>query len=88
MLKLQKQLLTKGGINILAALARFTNRLIAAEAAGGLWNLSIGEEHKIAITEAGGVKAQVDLIFKWLIGIDGVLEHAAGALANLAANEE
>ncbi|PKU59638.1 Protein ARABIDILLO 1 [Dendrobium catenatum] len=86
MLKLQKQLLTKGGINILAALARFTIRLVAAEAAGGLLNLS--EEHKTAIAEAGDVKAQVYLIFKWPTGIDGVFERATGALANLAANEQ
>ncbi|KAL0921876.1 hypothetical protein M5K25_008990 [Dendrobium thyrsiflorum] len=54
----------------------------------GLWNLSVGEEHKIAIVEAGDVKAQVDLIFKWPTGIDGVLERAARAVANLAADEQ
>ena len=36
-----------GGINILASLARSMNRLVAEEAAGGLWNLSVGEEHKV-----------------------------------------
>lgn len=36
-----------GGINILAGLARSMNRLVAEEAAGGLWNLSVGEEHKV-----------------------------------------
>ncbi|KAH0464519.1 hypothetical protein IEQ34_007305 [Dendrobium chrysotoxum] len=82
--KVAKAILTKGGISILAALARFTNRLVAE----GLWNLSVGEEHKTAIAEAGGVKAQVDLIFKWPTRIDGVLEHATGALANLAADEQ
>lgn len=37
-----------GGINILTNLARSMNRLVAEEAAGGLWNLSVGEEHKVA----------------------------------------
>ncbi|KAL7617651.1 hypothetical protein Lser_V15G03698 [Lactuca serriola] len=59
-----------GGITILAGLARSMNRLVAEEAAGGLWNLSIGEEHKGAIAEAGGIKALVDLIFKWPRGGD------------------
>nr|KAJ0225372.1 hypothetical protein LSAT_V11C100039570 [Lactuca sativa] len=59
-----------GGITILAGLARSMNRLVAEEAAGGLWNPSIGEEHKGAITEAGGIKALVDLIFKWPRGGD------------------
>ena len=36
-----------GGINILSSLARSMNRLVAEEAAGGLWNLSVGEEHKV-----------------------------------------
>ncbi|GMH21645.1 hypothetical protein Nepgr_023487 [Nepenthes gracilis] len=78
----------KGEIAILANLARSMNRLVAGEAAGGLWNLSVGEEHKGAITEAGGVKALVDLIFKWSSGDDGVLESAAGALANLATDDK
>lgn len=38
-----------GGIDILAGLARSMNKLVAEEAAGGLWNLSVGEEHKVAI---------------------------------------
>ncbi|KAJ6426307.1 hypothetical protein OIU84_022006 [Salix udensis] len=63
------------------------NRLVAEEAAGGLWNLSVGEEHKGAIAEAGGIKVLVDLIYKWRAGNDGVLERAAGALANLAADD-
>lgn len=41
-----------GGINTLAGLARSMNRLVAEEAAGGLWNLSVGEEHKVVETEA------------------------------------
>ncbi|XP_022863476.1 protein ARABIDILLO 1 isoform X1 [Olea europaea var. sylvestris] len=43
-----------------------------------------------AIAEAGGVKALVDLIFKWSgsTGGEGVLERAAGALANLAADDK
>lgn len=36
-----------GGISILTNLARSMNRLVAEEAAGGLWNLSVGEEHKV-----------------------------------------
>ncbi|OMP00733.1 Armadillo [Corchorus olitorius] len=87
-----KAVAEEGGINILAGLARSMNRLVAEEAAGGLWNLSVGEEHKVAypaaIAEAGGVKALVDLIFKWSSGGDGVLERAAGALANLAADDK
>ncbi|KAH0461901.1 hypothetical protein IEQ34_009476 [Dendrobium chrysotoxum] len=34
--------------------ARYKNRLVDEEAAGGLWNLSVGEEHKTAIAEASG----------------------------------
>ncbi|KAH8516574.1 hypothetical protein H0E87_004792 [Populus deltoides] len=93
-----KAVAEEGGIEILAGLARSMNRLVAEEAAGGLWNLSVGEEHKGAIAEAGGVKALVDLIFKWSSGSDGVLvkslkscsmlNAAAGALANLAADDK
>ncbi|PON70208.1 Beta-catenin [Trema orientale] len=83
-----KAVAEEGGITILAGLARSMNRLVAEEAAGGLWNLSVGEEHKGSIAEAGGVKALVDLIFKWSSGGDGVLERAAGALANLAADDK
>ncbi|KAH9788611.1 protein ARABIDILLO 1 [Citrus sinensis] len=86
--KVAKAVAEEGGINILAVLARSMNRLVAEEAAGGLWNLSVGEEHKGAIADAGGVKALVDLIFKWSSGGDGVLERAAGALANLAADDK
>ena len=39
----------EGGISILAMLARSPNRWVAEEAAGGLWNLSVGEEHKVKI---------------------------------------
>ena len=42
-----KDVAEEGGINILANLARSMNRLVAEEAAGGLWNLSVGEEHKV-----------------------------------------
>lgn len=38
-----------GGINILADLTRSMNKLIAEEAAGGLWNLSVGEENKVSL---------------------------------------
>jgi hypothetical protein len=37
----------EGGIEILASLARSMNKLVAEEAAGRLWNLSVGEEHKV-----------------------------------------
>lgn len=40
-----------------------------------------------AIAEAGGIKVLIDLIYKWHAGNDGVLERAAGALANLAADD-
>ncbi|XP_030966017.1 protein ARABIDILLO 1-like isoform X2 [Quercus lobata] len=76
----------EGGINILAGLARSMNRLVAEEGAKGLRNLSVGEQHKGAIVEAGGVKALVDLLFKWSTGGEEVLERAAAALANLAAD--
>lgn len=42
-----KAVAEEGGIEILASLARSTNKLVAEEAAGGLWNLSVGEEHKV-----------------------------------------
>lgn len=42
-----KAVAEEGGISILAGLARSRNRLVAEEAAGGLWNLSVGEEHKV-----------------------------------------
>ncbi|KAL0347891.1 UNVERIFIED_CONTAM: protein ARABIDILLO 1 [Sesamum calycinum] len=67
-------------------IARSVNRLVAEEAAGGLWNLSVGEEHKVAIAEAGGLKALVDLIFKWSTSTGGEGVLAARALANLAAH--
>ncbi|KAH0467218.1 hypothetical protein IEQ34_004456 [Dendrobium chrysotoxum] len=85
--KVAKAITDEGGISILVVLTRSTNRLVVVEAVGGLWNLSAKEEHKIAIVKAGGVKALVDLIFKWPTGIDGVLECAAGALANMVADD-
>jgi hypothetical protein len=42
-----KTVATEGGISILASLARSPNRWVAEEAAGGLWNLSVGEDHKV-----------------------------------------
>lgn len=42
-----KAVADEGGINILSSLARSMNRSVAEEAAGGLWNLSVGEEHKV-----------------------------------------
>lgn len=44
-----KTVAEEGGISILTNLARSVNRLVAEEAAGGLWNLSVGEEHKVVI---------------------------------------
>jgi len=43
-----KSVAEEGGIKILAGLAKSMNRLVAEEAAGGLWNLSVGEEHKVS----------------------------------------
>ncbi len=42
-----KTVAMEGGISILASLARSPNRRVAEEAAGGLWNLSVGEDHKV-----------------------------------------
>lgn len=50
--KVAKAVAENGGIDILADLARSTNRLVAEEAAGGLWNLSVGEDHKVVNNEA------------------------------------
>ena len=47
--KVAKAVADEGGIGILANLARSSNRLVAEEAAGGLWNLSVGEEHKVCL---------------------------------------
>jgi len=47
--KVAKAVADEGGIAILADLARSMNKLVAEEAAGGLWNLSVGEEHKVLI---------------------------------------
>lgn len=44
-----KAVADEGGINILSSLARSMNRSVAEEAAGGLWNLSVGEEHKVSV---------------------------------------
>ncbi|KAL0425773.1 UNVERIFIED_CONTAM: protein ARABIDILLO 1 [Sesamum radiatum] len=80
-----KAVADEGGISILVNLARSVNRLVAEEAAGDYGTSPLG-----AIAEAGGVKALVDLIFKWSrsSGGEGVLERAAGALANLAADDK
>ena len=47
--KVAKAVADEGGIAILTTLAKSTNRLVAEEAAGGLWNLSVGEEHKVIV---------------------------------------
>ncbi|KAI6702889.1 hypothetical protein NL676_012025 [Syzygium grande] len=82
-----KAIVEEGGIQILTSLTRSMNRLVAQVAAGGLWNLSAVKEHKGAITEAGGVKALVDLIFKWSQDYH-ILECAAGALGNLVSDDK
>ena len=57
-----------GGITILAGLARSMNRLVAEEAAGGLWNLSVGEEHKVGFWLYLFVKCQTfDFLFIYFI---------------------
>ncbi|XP_076954591.1 protein ARABIDILLO 2-like [Bidens hawaiensis] len=55
----------RGGITILASLTKSLNRWVATEAVGGLWNLSVLDEHKGAIGEAGAIKSLVDLTVKW-----------------------
>lgn len=45
-----KAVAEEGGISILAGLAKSLNRLVVEEAAGGLWNLSVGEEHKVSLS--------------------------------------
>ena len=47
--KVAKAVAEEGGITILTNLAKSMNRLVAEEAAGGLWNLSVGEDHKVVI---------------------------------------
>lgn len=47
--KVAKAVADEGGIAILTNLAKSMNRLVAEEAAGGLWNLSVGEDHKVVI---------------------------------------
>jgi hypothetical protein len=47
--KVAKVVEDDGGITIFTNLAKSMNRSVAEEAAGGLWNLSVGEEHKVVI---------------------------------------
>lgn len=47
--KVAKAVADEGGITLLTSLAKSTNRLVAEEAAGGLWNLSVREDHKVVI---------------------------------------
>ncbi|CAL1405576.1 unnamed protein product [Linum trigynum] len=77
-----------GGIAILSNLMRSSNRFVVEEALGGLWNLSLGEELKGLICETGGTKALVDLIFQWPPNSHGILERAAGTVANLVTDEK
>ncbi|KAL0373470.1 UNVERIFIED_CONTAM: protein ARABIDILLO 2 [Sesamum radiatum] len=83
--KVAKAVAEEGGISILADLARsLTDWLLKR------LQEDCGTSLLVAIAEAGGVKALVDLIFKWSTstGGEGVLERAAGALANLAADDK
>lgn len=48
--KVAKAVAEEGGISLLASLARSKNKIVAEEAAGGLWNLSVGEEHKVLLS--------------------------------------
>ncbi|XP_074340258.1 protein ARABIDILLO 2-like [Apium graveolens] len=73
------------GISIVINLTRSTFKSIAEDAATVLWNVS-AEEHTDAIAEAGGLQALIDLIFKWPIAGDAILECAVAALANMAVN--
>ncbi|KAL0924568.1 hypothetical protein M5K25_005408 [Dendrobium thyrsiflorum] len=82
-----------GGISFLLELARSCREGVKTEAAKVIANLSVNAKvekavHKTAIVEVGGVKALVNLIFKWPTGIDGVLERVAGALANMDADDQ
>lgn len=45
--KVAKAVAEEGGISVIVNLARSANKLVAEEAAGGLWNLSVGEEYKV-----------------------------------------
>ena len=47
--KVAKAVADEGGITILTNLAKSMTRLVAEEAAGGLWNLSVGEDHKVVV---------------------------------------
>ncbi|KAJ0804029.1 putative F-box domain, armadillo-like helical, leucine-rich repeat domain superfamily [Helianthus annuus] len=80
----------EGGITVLASLAKSTNRFVAEEAAGGLGIFLLGTSIWLfgATFDAGAIKSLVDLIIKWPRGGHRVLERAAGALANLAADEK
>lgn len=49
--KVAKAVADEGGITILTNLAKSMNRLVAEEAAGGLWNLSVGEDHKVVVLQ-------------------------------------
>lgn len=46
--KVAKAVAEEGGISVIVNLARSANKLVAEEAAGGLWNLSVGEEYKVS----------------------------------------
>lgn len=46
--KVAKAVAEEGGISVIVKLARSANKLVAEEAAGGLWNLSVGEEYKVS----------------------------------------
>ncbi|CAN7095519.1 unnamed protein product [Brassica rapa subsp. narinosa] len=75
-----------GGVSVLLGLAKSRNRLVAQEAAGAIWNLSLGDAYK-AISRDGGVNVLMDLLSRWSYDYGELMERAAGALANLAGDE-
>ncbi|KAF4360547.1 hypothetical protein F8388_000846 [Cannabis sativa] len=77
-----------GGIRLLLNLAKSWREGLQSEAAKAIANLSVNANVAKAVAEEGGITILADLIFKWSSGGDGVLERAAGALANLAADDK
>ncbi|KAL0642062.1 hypothetical protein Bca4012_103066 [Brassica carinata] len=70
-----------GGVDVLLGLAKSRNKLVAQEAAGALWNLSL-EIHIRPLHKLD------KLLFRWPLDCGQLLESAAGALANLAGEDK
>ncbi|KAJ0566824.1 putative armadillo-like helical protein [Helianthus annuus] len=68
----------EGGITVLASLAKSTNRFVAEEAAGGLWNLSAGDKN---MERAAGALANLAADEKYSMEV-----AAVGALVAMLAN--